>query len=340
MGRTGAITPVAILQPVEISGVTVARASLHNWDEIARLGVKVGDQVVVERAGDVIPDVVQVLTEKRTGAEREIPLPEHCPVCGGDVKKVQNEVIPRCQNPTCPAKVKEAIRHFASRNAMDIDGLGDKYIDQLLSLGLVQDVAGLYSLTTEDFFRFERMGEKLAANLLSAIEKSKSRPLHKFIYALGIRNVGEHTAKILASQFGTLENLMRASFDELQSIFEIGPIVARSIVEFFHSADNIHLIQKLLAYGVSPAGGVRRAGGPLTGKTFVFTGTLPTLGRKEGQEMVERLGGRAAGSVSKKTDYVVAGEEAGSKLDKARELGITVLSEEEFLQLLGKEAGQ
>ena len=340
VGRTGAITPVAILRPVEISGVTVSRASLHNWDEIARLGVMVGDQVVVERAGDVIPDVVQVLTEKRTGEEREISLPERCPVCGGVVKKEQNEVIPRCQNPTCPAKVKEAIRHFASRNAMDIDGLGDKYIDQLLNLGLVRDVADLYSLTTEDFFRFERMGDKLAANLLSAIEKSKSRPLHKFIYALGIRNVGEHTAKILASQFGTLENLMRANFDELRTLFEIGPIVAKSIVDFFQSDENISMIHKLLARGVSPAGGVRRAGGPLTGKTFVFTGTLPTLGRKEGQEMVERLGGRAAGSVSRKTDYLVAGEEAGSKLDKARELGISVLSEEEFLRLLEKEGGQ
>jgi DNA ligase (NAD+) len=340
VGRTGAITPVAILRPVEISGVTVARASLHNWDEISRLGVQVGDHVVVERAGDVIPDVVQVLIEKRTGAERVIPLPERCPACGGEVRKEQSEVIPRCQNPACPAKIKEAIRHFASRNAMDIDGLGDKYVDQLLSLGLVKDVTDLYALTTEDFFRFERMGDKLAANLLAAIEKSKSAPLHKFIYALGIRNVGDHTAKILAAQFGTLENLMRASFDELQSVFEIGPIVAKSIVAFFQSAENIELIHKLLARGVSPAEGVRRAGGPLTGKTFVFTGTLPTLGRKEGQEMVERLGGRAAGSVSKKTDYLVAGEEAGSKLDKARELGISVLSEEEFLQLLKKESDQ
>lgn len=340
VGRTGAITPVAILRPVEVSGVTVSRASLHNWDEIARLGVKVGDQVVVERAGDVIPDVVQVLTEKRTGKEQEIPLPERCPVCGGEVRKKDNEVIPRCQNPACPAKIKESIRHFASRNAMDIDGLGDKYIDQLLNLGLVRDVADLYSLTAEDFFRFERMGDKLAANLLNAIEKSKSRPLHKFIYALGIRNVGEHTAKILASQFGTLDNLMRASFDELKSIFEIGPIVAKSIVDFFQSDENINVIRKLLARGVSPAGGVRRAGGPLAGKTFVFTGTLPTLGRKEAQEMVERLGGRAAGSVSKKTDYVVAGEEAGSKLERARELGVSVLTEEEFRRMLEKESGQ
>jgi DNA ligase (NAD+) len=217
---------------------------------------------------------------------------------------------------------------------MDIDGLGDKYVDQLLSLGLVKDVTDLYALTTEDFFRFERMGDKLAANLLAAIEKSKSAPLHKFIYALGIRNVGEHTAKILAAQFGTLENLMRAGFDELQSVFEIGPIVAKSVGDFFQSAENIDLIHKLRARGVSPAEGVRRAGGPLTGKSFVFTGTLPTLGRKEGQEMVERLGGRAAGSVSKKTDYVVAGAEAGSKLEKARALGVTVLDEGGMLALM------
>ncbi len=336
VGRTGAITPVACLKPVEVSGVTVSRASLHNWDEIARLGVKVGDHVVVERAGDVIPDVVKVITEKRTGMEQEIPLPEFCPVCGGAVSKKESEVIPRCQNPACPAKVKESIRHFASRNAMDIDGLGDKYIDQLLNLGLVKDVSDLYSLTKDEFFKFERMGDKLASNLLKAIEASKSRPLDRFIYALGIRNVGEHTAKILASQFGTLENLMKAGYDELKSLFEIGPIVAQSIADFFQSDENLALINKLLAHGVSPAEGRRRAGGPFSGKTFVFTGALPTLGRKEAQEMVERLGGRAAGSVSKKTDYVVAGDEAGSKLEKARELGITLLDEEEFLRLVAK----
>jgi DNA ligase (NAD+) len=299
--------------------------------------VRKGDHVLVERAGDVIPDVVGVLTAKRTGAEEEIPLPERCPVCLGAAGKEESEVIPRCQNPVCPAKIKESIRHFASRHAMDIDGLGDRYIDQLLALGLVRDVSDLYALTKEDFFRFERMGDKLAANLLEAITRSRAKPLHRFIYALGIRNVGEHTAKILAAQFGTLENLMRASFDELQSVFEIGPIVARSIADFFGAEENARLVGKLLARGVSPTEGTRRAGGPLSGKTFVFTGALPTLGRKEAQEMVERLGGRAAGSVSKKTDYVVAGEEAGSKLDRARELGVEVLSEEEFLKLLERE---
>lgn len=334
VGRTGAITPVARLRPVEVSGVTVSRASLHNWDEIARLGVKVGDHVVVERAGDVIPDVVQVLTEKRTGTEREISLPKCCPVCAEVVIKKDSEVIPRCQNPTCPAKVKESIHHYASRNAMDIEGLGDKYIDQLLNLKLVKDVADLYSLNADDFFRFDRMGGKLASNLLNAIEGSKSRPLHKFIYALGIRNVGEHTAKILASQFGTLNNLMTADFDELKSIHEIGPIVAKSIVDYFQSNENLGVINRLLAHGVAPAGGTRRAGGPFSGKTFVFTGTLPTLGRKEAQEKVERLGGRAAGSVSKKTDYVVAGEDAGSKRERARELGIAVISEEGFLRMV------
>jgi DNA ligase (NAD+) len=337
VGRTGAITPVAILRPVEISGVTVSRASLHNWDEIARLGVRIGDRVVVERAGDVIPDVVGILAERRSGAEREIPPPACCPACGEEVGKAQGEVIPRCQNPSCPSRLKGALRHFASRGAMDIEGLGEKYIDQLLGLGLVRDVADLYALTREDLFGFERMGEKLAANLLQAIEWSKARPLHRFIYALGIRNVGEHTAKILAAQFGTLENLARAGFDDLQGVFEIGPIVARSIVDFFRSEENRRTIGKLLARGVVPTEAARRAGGPFSGKTFVFTGTLPTLGRKEAQEMVERLGGRAAGSVSRKTDYVVAGEEAGSKLDKARELGVAVLSEGEFLELLARE---
>jgi DNA ligase (NAD+) len=340
VGRTGAITPVALLRPVAVSGVTVSRASLHNWDEIARLGVKVGDHVVVERAGDVIPDVVRVLTEKRTGREEAIPLPEHCPVCGGEVAKAAGEVIPRCQNPACPAQLKETLIHFASRGAMDIDGLGERYVDQLLALGLVRDVADLYALTREDFFRFERMGEKLADNLLKAIEASKSRPLERFIYALGIRNVGEHTARILASQFGTLENLMRAGFEELQALYEIGPIVARSIADFFQAEANRAVIARLLALGVSPGEGTRRAGGPLSGKTFVFTGALERFGRKEAQEMVERLGGRAAGSVSRKTDYVVAGAEAGSKLEKARELGVAVLSEEEFLHLIEKEGNR
>lgn len=334
VGRTGAITPVAILAPVEVSGVTVSRASLHNWDEIARLDVRIGDQVVVERAGDVIPDVVQVLTEQRSGSERSVPLPEVCPECGSLVSKLEGEVIPRCQGLACPAQLKESLKHYASRNAMDIEGLGERYVDQLLSLGLVTSVADLYQLTQKDLFRFERMGEKLAENLLTAIEQSKSRPLARLLFGLGIRHVGEHLAKVLAQQFGSLIALERASLDELRAIHEVGPQVAQSVVNFFASPRNREILDQLLAAGVAPQEEVKRSGGPLAGKTFVFTGTLLRFGRKEAQERVEALGGRASGSVSKKTDYVVAGDEAGSKLEKAQELGVTVLSEDQFEQLL------
>jgi len=340
VGRTGAITPVARLRPVEVSGVTVSRASLHNWDEIERLGVRRGDHVVVERAGDVIPDVVRVLPEKRSGAEEAIPFPDTCPECGSPVARLEGEVVPRCQGLSCPARLRESIKHFASRGAMDIDGLGDRYIDQLLRLGLVGDVADLYRLTREDFFRFERMGDKLAENLLDAIAASKRRPLSRFLYALGIRHVGEHLAKVLARQFGSLEALAKTGRDELLAIHEVGPQVADSVVNFFQSQRNREILHKLREAGVSPKEEERRAGGPLSGKTFVFTGALTRFSRKEAQEMVERLGGRAAGSVSKKTDYVVAGEEAGSKLDKARELGVGVLSEEAFLEMMAKEGGQ
>lgn len=334
VGRTGAITPVAQLRPVEVSGVTVARASLHNWDEIARLDLRVGDRVVVERAGDVIPDVVGVLVDRRNGSEQPVPLPEVCPECSSPVRRLAGEVVPRCQGLTCPAQLRESLRHFASRAAMDIEGLGERYVDQLLALGLVTNVADLYRLRRDDFFRFERMGDKLADNLLAAIERSKTRPLPRLLFALGIRHVGEHLAKVLARQFGTLEALAGASREELLAVHEIGPQVAESVVAFFAAPRNREVLQQLSAAGVRPETTERRAGGPLSGKTFVFTGTLPTLGRKEGQEMVEGLGGRAAGSVSKKTDYVVAGTDAGSKLDKARELGIAILTEAEFLALL------
>ena len=336
VGRTGAITPVAILAPVEVSGVMVSRASLHNWDEIARLDVRIGDQVVVERAGDVIPDVVQVLIEKRNGSEVCVPLPNCCPECGSPVNKLTGEVIPRCQGLACPAQLKEALIHFASRNAMDIEGLGERYVEQLLNLGLVSNVADLYKLTQADLFRFERMGEKLAENLLAAIAQSKTRPLPRLLFGLGIRHVGVHLAKILAQQFGSLPALERASFDELCAIHEVGPQVAQSVVNFFTAPRNREILDQLLSAGVSPQSEVKRSGGPLAGKTFVFTGAMSRFGRKEAQELVERRGGRASGSVSKKTDYVIAGDEAGSKLDKARELGVTVLSEEEFEELLKK----
>jgi len=337
VGRTGAITPVALLQPVEVSGVTVSRASLHNWDEIDRLDVRIGDQVVVERAGDVIPDVVRVLTEKRRGNETQVPLPTHCPACASPVERLEGEVVPRCQGLSCPAQLKESLKHFARRGGMDIDGLGGKYIDQLLQLGLVKNVADLYRLRKKDLFRFERMGDKLAEKLLAAIEASKKRPLSRFLNALGIRHVGDHMAKVLASQFGSLEELSRASQEDLLAIHEVGPQVASSVTSFFASPQNQQILADLSMLGVHPEREQRRAGGPLSGKTFVFTGSLALFSRKEAQTLVEKLGGRASGSVSKKTDFVVAGEEAGSKLARAQELGVTVLSEEEFQQMVERE---
>lgn len=334
VGRTGVITPTAHLQPVEVSGVTVSRATLHNWEEMERKDIRIGDTVVIERAGDVIPAVVRVLLEKRSGSEYPLPLPTVCPECGSPVTKIPEEVAIRCQGLTCPAQIRESIIHFASRNAMDIDGLGEKYIDQLLRLGLVNDVADIYQLTASDLMRFERMGDKLAEKLLSAISASKTRELATFIFALGIRHVGEHTAKLLASGFGSLQNLMAASEEELLTVREVGPQVARSIAAFFATEENCRVIDRLLAAGVSPSVAEKRVGGRFTGKTFVFTGSLQRCSRSDAQKMVETEGGHAAGSVSKKTDFVVAGTEAGSKLEKARQLGVTILTEEEFLQML------
>jgi DNA ligase (NAD+) len=334
VGRTGVITPVALLRPVEISGVTVSRATLHNWDEIALKDIRVGDTVVVERAGDVIPAVVRVLTEKRNGTEQPSLPPEYCPQCGSEVVRIAGEVAVRCMGLACPPQFRESIMHFASRNAMDIDGLGEKFIEQLLSLGLVSSVADLYCLTRDDLMKFERMGEKLASNLLAAIENSKQRDLGRFIFALGIRHVGERTAKSLAQAFGSLENLERAKFEELVSIRDIGATVAQSIRTFFDNQGNITVIRRMLEAGVTPAVEQKKVGGRFTGKSFVFTGSLSRFTRDEARILVENEGGNAVGSVSKKTDYVVAGEEAGSKLAKARELGVTVLTEEEFLELV------
>ena len=335
VGRTGVITPTAHLRPVEVSGVTVSRATLHNWEEMERKDIRIGDTVVIERAGDVIPAVVRVLTDKRTGAERLLPVPETCPECGSEVVKIPDEVAVRCLGLSCPAQIRESIIHFASRHAMDIDGMGDRYIEQLLRLNLVRNVADLYRLTKDDFMQFDRMGDKLAENLLNAIESSKKRDLSRFIFALGIRHVGEHTAKLLAGAFGSIENLERATDEELLSIREVGPQVAQSIVTFFHNRANIEVIERMFAAGVEPTVEEKKVGGRFTGKTFVFTGTLTRFTRDEAKRLVENEGGHAAGSVSKKTDFVVAGEEAGSKLDKARQLGVKVLSEEEFLEMIG-----
>lgn len=334
VGRTGVITPVAQLRPVEISGVTVSRATLHNWDELALKDIRVGDTVVVERAGDVIPAVVRVLTEQRTGREVQLLPPETCPECGSEVVHIADEVAVRCMNLACPPQIRESIIHFASRNAMDIEGLGDKFVEQLISLGAVKSVADLYYLSREDFMRFERMGEKLAGNLLGAIERSKQRELWRFIFGLGIRHVGERTAKTLASSFGSLDHLETATMEELVSIRDIGGTVAESIRTFFDNRANIAVIRRMQEAGVSPTVEHKKIGGKLSGRSFVFTGALTRFTRDEAREMVEHEGGNAVGSVSKKTDYVVAGEDAGSKLTKALELGVKVLTEEEFLDLL------
>ncbi|MCF6267219.1 MAG: NAD-dependent DNA ligase LigA [Desulfuromusa sp.] len=337
VGRTGAITPVANLRPVNVSGVTVSSASLHNWDEIARLDVMIGDTVVVERAGDVIPDIVQVVKEKRTGNEQPIPEPTHCPICHSPVTREKGEVIPRCQGINCPAKLKESLKHFCSRGAMDIEGLGDRLIDQLLRLKLVNSLSDIYHLTREELFQFDRMGDKLADNLLQAIAASKQRPLENFIFALGIRHVGSHLAKVLARQFGSLEALAAAKSEDLLSIHEIGPQVSESLIRFFNDENNKKLIEEFIRLGINPKSTEPITGNSLQGKIFVFTGALKQFSRKEGEALVEAQGGRASGSVSKKTDYVVAGSGAGSKLTKAEQLGIKVLSESDFLELIKEE---
>jgi DNA ligase (NAD+) len=334
VGRTGAVTPVAYLRPVEVSGVMVSRATLHNWEELEKKDIRVGDTVLVERAGDVIPAVVRSLAEKRDGSERRVPVPASCPECGSEIVRIPGEVAVRCLGLSCPAQIRESIKHFASRNGMDIEGLGEKFIEQLLRLGLAKDVADLYSLTREDFMRFDRMGEKLAKNLLAAIDNSKGRELSRFVFALGIRHVGEHTARILASAFGSMENLMNATEQELLSLREIGPQVAGSIVNFFHNPRNIEVIRRMSDRGVRPRVEDKRLGGRFTGRTFVFTGTLSRCSRDEARRLVEAEGGHAAGSVSRKTDYVIAGADAGSKLGKARDLGVRILSEDEFFAML------
>ena len=337
VGRTGVITPVAMLRPVDISGVTVSRATLHNWDEITAKDIRIGDTVVVERAGDVIPAVVKVLPERRSGVEQPLSPPGICPQCGSAAVRIADEVALRCMGLSCPPQIRESITHFASRNAMDIEGLGEKNVEQLISLGLVNNVSDLYRLTKDDFMRFERMGDKLAANLLTALENSKQRELGRLIFALGIRHVGDRTAKSLAQSFGSLDNLMHATLDELLSIRDIGATVAQSILTFFGSAVNRTVIQNMLDSGVTPTVEIKQVGGRLTGKTFVFTGTLSGFSRDDAKKLVELEGGSVVGSVSRKTDYVVTGEEAGSKLAKARDLGVPVLSEEDFVALLAVE---
>jgi DNA ligase (NAD+) len=334
VGRTGALTPVAHLDPVEVSGVTVSRATLHNEDEVRRKDVRVGDWVIVRRAGEVIPEIVRALPERRTGEEREFQMPELCPACGGPVVRPAGEATHRCENLSCPARIKEAILHYASRRAADIQGLGEKLVDRLVETGLVARISDLYRLRREDLLAVERMGEKSAQNLLDAIERSKGMSLARLIFALGIRHVGERVAELLAERFPSLEALSHATVEELTALRGVGPQIAQSIISFFRNEENQRLIAELAAVGVDPRAGEPQAG-PLSGKVFVFTGTLGGLTRDEAQRLVASRGGRVASTVSRQVDYVVAGENPGSKLDRARELGIPVLTEAEFRRLIG-----
>jgi len=339
VGRTGAITPVAILKPVQIGGVTVERATLHNEDFIKNLDVRIGDWVLVQRAGDVIPQIVMPIKEKRTGNEREIKFPTHCPICGTKLVKKPGEAIWRCPNTNCYASLIRKILHFASRNAMNIEGLGEKVARDLVDKGFVQNLADLFYLKTEDFMKLPGFAYKKAKNLYEAIQKAKKTTLARFLYALGIRHVGEAMAQLLAEKFKSLDKIMSASTADLMSIPGVGYEVAKSIVDFFRNEENRKMIQRMLDAGltfeeeeVKP----EEKKVDLSGKTFVFTGALKSMTRDQAKELVKRLGGRVTNSVSRNVDYVVVGENPGSKYQRAKALGIKMLSEEEFLKLVGK----
>ncbi|MDH3528724.1 MAG: NAD-dependent DNA ligase LigA [Acidobacteriota bacterium] len=337
VGRTGALTPVAILEPVLLAGTTVSRASLHNQDEIERLGVKIGDTVLIEKSGEIIPQVLKVIVSKRDGSERSYEFPTRCPVCDWEVMRPEGEVVTRCTNPSCPAKVKGRLAYFADRKAMDIEGLGEILIEQLVERGLVSDVADLYSLDLKTIADLDRMAEKSAGNIIRQIEASKERGLQKVLFGMDIRHIGERYSKILTTHFGSIDALMTAEIEELEQIPDIGAKVAQSIFDFFRSGQNRQLIERLRASGVSleaPRSSAGTFDQAFAGKTFVLTGKLESMTRSDAGRLIEDRGGRVASSVSKNTDFVVAGEKAGSKLKKARELGVTVLSENGLSELL------
>ncbi len=337
VGRTGAITPVAVLKPVHLSGTTVSRASLHNFDEIARLDVRIGDHVYVEKSGEIIPKVISVAREKRTGREKVFKIPEHCPACGSSLAREEGEVILRCENVGCPAQIKEAVLHFASRDAMDIEGMGEAIAGQLVDKSLIKDYGDIYNLKIDDVKSLERMAVKSASNLMDAVNASKSRELHRLIYGLGIRHVGSHAAWVLASHFGAIDKLRRASLEELSGVWEIGTVMAESVCNFFRNRENLGILEKLknagLKMNLAPA--VKKTSGPLEGKRVVITGTLKALSRPAAEDAVRKAGGSPSSSVSKNTDILVAGEEPGSKLDKAKALGVKIVGEKEFREMLG-----
>ena len=334
VGRTGTLTPVAVLEPVQVGGVTVSRSTLHNMDEIGRLGLQIGDTVLIERAGEVIPHVLKVVKEAKD--RRPFVMPKKCPVCGSAIHRVEGEVAYRCVNSACPAKLKESVQHFAGRHAMNIDGLGEKIVDQLVEKRMVKDVADLYSLKADDVAELERMGEKSAQNLVDEIEGSKKQTLDRLIYALGIQFVGERTGQLLAEHFSSVDELAKATAEELENVPEVGPKVASSITEFFGEPANRNVIKKLRDKGVRPTAEKREVKSQkFAGQSFVFTGTLANRSREEAGDLVQQHGGKVSGSVSKKTDYVVVGADPGSKNDKAKELGVTTLTEQEFEKLLG-----
>ena len=337
VGRTGALTPVALLEPVRVAGVEVSRATLHNEDEVRKKDIRIGDTVVIQRAGDVIPEVVKVIETKRTGCEKPFIMPDLCPVCGSKVERPEGEAVHRCTGLACPAQIKEHVAHFAAKGAMGIDGLGDKFLEQMVDKGIIGDQADLYFLSKDDLMNMDRMGDKLAQNLLDAIDKSRKPGLANLIYALGIRNVGEHLATVLARNFKSIDNLVDQNVEELTRVHEIGPIVAESIYNFFHNPKNLKVLDKLKKGGVTfPEEETQLKETRLSGKTFVLTGGLDSMTRDEARKIIETFGGRVSSSVSKKTDYVVVGTDPGSKYADARRLGVKTLKEDEFKKMIGE----
>ena len=335
VGRTGALTPVAMMRPVRVGGVTVSRATLHNQDEIDKKDIRIGDTVIIQRAGDVIPEIVKVMTLKRNGSEKVFRIPDICPECGSRVVQLEGEAAHRCIGIACPAQIRENTKHFVSRGGMDIEGLGDKLISHLLDTKTIEDQADLYFLTVEKLSKLERMADKSAANIITALEHSKRPSLEKFIFAIGIRHVGEHISRILAGEFKIIDALTGATEEDLKEIKGIGSEIAESITGFFREPSNQTVLKKLREAGVRPREAFRRESADLSGKSLVFTGAMQDLTRNKAREIVESLGGEVSSSITKRTDYVVAGQSPGSKFKKAKDMRITIIDEEEFLRFVG-----